>query len=414
MVFAIIATQKWQCNCMDIKTAFLQGRNFNRLVYLTPPSEAKTDKNLVWKLNKCVYGLNDASRVWYLTVRDQLLNSGARVSKYDEAIFTWYFDGQLQGIMCTHVDDFLWAGTSLFELRVIDKIRKDFIVKSEESRVFKYLGLDIIQNHSGISIKQDDFVKTLSLLDSGTAYDIESQMSEMQTTQCRSLIGKINWLATQTRPDLSYEVSDLSSQLKSGKVEVIKSINKVIRKAKKEASIINIPSLADATKISLVGYSDASFANLSDGGSQGGYIIFAIGSNGMHVPIAWQSRRVRRLVKSTQAAETLATVDAAEACIYYRMFLIDLLNLKDVAETMPITCKTDNSGVYSSVYSSTQILDKRLRIEMAILRELLEKREINTLQWVPTDYQIADSLTKGGVPSSKVLEHTSSSGTCIA
>ena len=124
MVFAIIATQKWQCNCMDIKTAFLQGRNFNRLVYLTPPSEAKTDKNLVWKLNKCVYGLNDASRVWYLTVRDQLLNSGARVSKYDEAIFTWYFDGQLQGIMCTHVDDFLWGEHLSLSLELLIKFVK--------------------------------------------------------------------------------------------------------------------------------------------------------------------------------------------------------------------------------------------------------------------------------------------------
>ena len=151
-------------------------------------------------------------------------------------------------------------------------------------------------------------------------------MSKMQTpnVDCRSMIGKINLLATQTRPDLSYAVSDVSSKLKSGIVEVIKSINKVIWNTKKEASIINIPILTDATRLSLVGYSDASFSNLSDGGSKEGYITFVIDSNGMHVAIAWQSRRAR-LVKSIQAAETLAIVDAAEACVYYRTVVLNLL-----------------------------------------------------------------------------------------
>ena len=232
-------------------------------------------------------------------------------------------------------------------------------------------------------------------------------------TDCRRVIGKLNWVATQTRPDLSFDVSCLSSVLKSGKLENIKIVNKVTRKAKKERSQISITSLSDLNKISIRVYTDSSFANLEDSGSQGGYMIFAVGPNNAHIPLSWQSRKIRRLAKSTQAAETLAMVDALEASIYYRKFILELLNLEDNKDNVQITCKTDNNAVFSSVNSSTQILDKRLRIEAAILRELLETKEIHSVQWVPTDCQIADSLTKSGVQSSKVLDHTCGSRTYL-
>ena len=67
-------------------------------------------------------------------------------------------------------------------------------------------------------------------------------------------------------------------------------------------------------------------------------------------------------------------------------------------------CKTDNAAEYDSAYSSTQILDKRLRIETAIIREMLEKKIVHKLEWIPTAVQIADCLTKRGVSSSKVLD----------
>ena len=40
---------------------------------------------------------------------------------------------------------------------------------------------------------------------------------------------------------------------------------------------------------------------------------------------------------------------------------------------------------------------------MDVLREMLERKEIAEISWVPTNTQIADSLTKKGVPSFKIL-----------
>ena len=87
--------------------------------------------------------------------------------------------------------------------------------------------------------------------------------------------------------------------------------------------------------------------------------------------------------------------------------ILDLLHLKDNKENIPITCKTDNSCMYDSVHSTTQILDKRLRIEMAILREMLNKKELSSISWIPTEVQVADALTKKGVPSFKILGYVS-------
>ena len=96
-------------------------------------------------------------------------------------------------------------------------------------------------------------------------------------------------------------------------------------------------------------------------------------------------------------------VDLAEACIFYKTFLCELLHIEDSSK-IPVICKTDNSGMYDCTHSSTQALDKRLRIEISILREMLSKREIDEIIWIPTDCQLADSLTKRGVPSYKILD----------
>ena len=47
--------------------------------------------------------------------------------------------------------------------------------------------------------------------------------------------------------------------------------------------------------------------------------------------------------------------------------------------------------------------EQRLCMEIAILREMLERKEIAEISWVPTNTQIAHSLTKKGVPLFKIL-----------
>ncbi|KAK4317301.1 hypothetical protein Pmani_011614 [Petrolisthes manimaculis] len=158
---AILASKKWGVNSIDIKAAFLQSERFERDVYLIPPTEADCDSNVLWKLQKCVYGLNDAVRKWYLTVKTFMLKMGCTQVKTDPAAFYWYDDGELCGMFLMHVDDFLWGGTKRFENVVIAKIRSQFQVKEQNKDIFKYIGLSIVQNDKGVTIHQNEYCKLL-------------------------------------------------------------------------------------------------------------------------------------------------------------------------------------------------------------------------------------------------------------
>ena len=122
IVLAVIASMKWNVNLLDIATAFLQGKNLDRNIYLKPPKQANSP-GVLWKLNKCVYGLDDASRFWYFRIREELNKLGCKMSKFDSAVFT-YFTDILEGILVVHVDDFMWAGNEKFEGTVITKLRE--------------------------------------------------------------------------------------------------------------------------------------------------------------------------------------------------------------------------------------------------------------------------------------------------
>lgn len=57
------------------------------MIYVQPPKECETDESIVWKLNKCVYGLLDASRNWFPNARKELERLKCEESKLDPALF---------------------------------------------------------------------------------------------------------------------------------------------------------------------------------------------------------------------------------------------------------------------------------------------------------------------------------------
>ena len=62
----VIKLKKWTCYTLDVKTAYLQGDEIQREVYLKPPNEGNWGG--LWKLKKTVYGLKDVAKAWYSKV----------------------------------------------------------------------------------------------------------------------------------------------------------------------------------------------------------------------------------------------------------------------------------------------------------------------------------------------------------
>ena len=72
----------------------------------------------------------------------------------------------------------------------------------------------------------------------------------------------------------------------------------------------------------IVGYSDASFANLRNASTQGGYIMFLYKDNKMFALI-FEDLKIFRVTKSTLAAETLALIETIEASFMIRAILLE-------------------------------------------------------------------------------------------
>ena len=158
ILLAIIASKSWKLHLLDIKTAFLQGRVMDRDVYLLPPSQVSS-KGHVWKLKRCMYGLMDASREWYLRVRDEFLRLGGEVSSFDPALFYWRVGPDPRGILGAHADDFLHATEE------VNRMKQVFKVGTEHSEAFQYLGLHLNQEHNCILLDQIKYISNVDLIE---------------------------------------------------------------------------------------------------------------------------------------------------------------------------------------------------------------------------------------------------------
>ena len=133
IILSITTSKGWLIKTTDIKSAFLQGKQIEREVYLRPPKEARTPAGIVWKLKHCLYGLNDAARHFYKSVKECLERIGCTQSALDPALFYMTKQGELIGFIACHVDDFLHAGNQEFEDMVLSKLKKRFLAGTYSS-----------------------------------------------------------------------------------------------------------------------------------------------------------------------------------------------------------------------------------------------------------------------------------------
>jgi hypothetical protein len=170
---------------------------------------------------------------------------------------------------------------------------------------------------------------------------------------------------------------------------------------KNTPSYILFPKMKSLRDVYVKVYTAASFANLTDGGSQGGHVIFVTdGKNSS--PLAWQSNKVRRVAKSTIASETLAMVDGCESAYALNRCLAEVVtgNSNDIK---PVVCVTDSHSLYDSAHTTSVLEDRRLQIEMNIIREMVQRNEL-ILEWCKTESQASDSLTKIGTSGAYLRE----------
>merc|ERR1712002_185008 len=131
MYFAVAANEGFNLRSLDIRAAFLQAKGLDREVFMEPPKDVKKEGKL-WKLKKPLYGLNDASRKFWLKVREVFGECKLKILDGDEAFYFRHDEeGNLEGMVSSHVDDFISAGTDRF-LEEITKIAEKLEISKLE------------------------------------------------------------------------------------------------------------------------------------------------------------------------------------------------------------------------------------------------------------------------------------------
>ena len=199
---------------------------------------------------------------------------------------------------------------------------------------------------------------------------------------------------------ISYETCVMSNIGKNPLGKVLHEANKALTKLKSRKVSLKIPNLGTPNDLRVLAYSDATYASLEDGSSQGGFIVFVQGKDNKVAPISWQSKKLDRVTKSPLASETLALSEAADAGFLISALIQEIFGLSVLP---PVQCFTDNKSLTSTLETSNLISDRRLRVDMARLREMVSEEEISVF-WVSGDLQLADSLTKRGASTLKLLK----------
>ena len=209
----------------------------------------------------------------YLHVRDEFIICGACVSKYNEAILYWQYKNTLQGVVCSHVENFFWGGSQIFKNQVICAVLKKSQISHQERAAFTYLGLQMKQLPNVIHVQQSSHVSDISPIVIQKGRNKFDTLTDDESHQLRVLAGQLNWVANQTRADNAFGARQASFAATNGTVNDLQVGNKALKKLLSEEVVLNFKNLGSIKKARISAFSYASHANLKGGSSQGGYIF---------------------------------------------------------------------------------------------------------------------------------------------
>ena len=101
--------------------------------------------------------------------------------------------------------------------------------------------------------------------------------------------------------------------------------------------------------------------------------------------------------------------DGCDMALYLSELLLAAFKTRGIEKSTPqIVCVTDSQSLYEAVGSTNLVSDKRLRVEISALRQMVNNSQV-AFQWVEGSFQISDPLTKRGA-STKLLRTVLESG----
>ena len=229
---------------------------------------------------------------------------------------------------------------------IISKLKQVFRIGAEHKQIFEYICIKLEQKSSfSINITQKDYIDSVSAvtLTQGDYKNPKRELSQTETTKLRGILGKLNWIAGMTRPEISF-VCETSTRIKDATVSNLISAYEIIKFVKNTPTYICILTLLFESLYIKV-FSDASFNNLNNGGSQGGFVVFLSDKFNKIAPTAWSSIKLKLVARSALAAKTLALSDGCDMSFFVSSRAKEMIYPRCCKDTR-IEGYTDNNSLY--------------------------------------------------------------------
>ena len=413
MLFTLCTQMGWSVMTADVTSAFLQAK-ITRDVYVVPPKDQQRP-GWLWKLLAAMYGLDDASLLWYKTVEEEMLNLGCKKLQSDPAIFYYHHPEEktLHGLVGWHVDDMNAGGSEYFYTNVLKPLMEKFQFGSVSTDNFRCLGWNIEHSADGsILVSQRDYadakVDYLDL-DKGelTSKDL---VKEEDIPAVRGAIGKIRWMTDQTRVDIAFEALLLSMASHKPTHGDVTLINKVVAKIKRQEVKLKFNKL-DSDRWTLTVFADASKGNLgSKTESTIAYLIFLSDGYNKGEPLrrcnllAWKSQKARRVVVSTYDAEAMALNMGIQGALVIKNHINEIMNWEE--DVIDVEAFTDCNDVYNAVVANKPYPkgDQLASLDVAAVKRYRELKMLDRFEWVNTELMLADTLTKQGKKADTLID----------
>ena len=413
VIFGIIF--QWALRQVDFIMAYPQAP-IEEDIYMEVPQGIDTtkgnSKDMVLKLLKNIYGQKQAGRVWNSYLVEKLASIGFYPSLIDDCVF---FRGDV--IFMVYVDDGIFVGNDDMQLQAIIKEMQDLGLKIEDQgHPADYVGVNIKKLRNGsYELTQraliDSIINDVGLSDSKTKpvpakvslqlHAFKDQPIFDLNFNYRSAVGKLNYLAQTTRPDIMYATHQIAKYSSDPRVPHGEAILYLVRYLKRTRDL-GICFKPDPEKgfecfcdADFSGNWNKQFASVdpSTSKSRSGWVVFYAGC-----PVCWASKLQSQVALSTTEAEYIAMSQALRDVIPVMNFIQEMNDkgFQVICNLPNVYCKVfeDNSGALELArLPKLRPRTKHINVCYHHFREHVRKGLIKIFP-VSTKDQIADVLTK--------------------
>ena len=174
-----------------------------------------------------------------------------------------------------------------------------------------------------------------------------------------------------------------------------------MEKAKQDPITLNFTRLGPREDLRIKLYTGASCNNQNEKlkSTEGRVVALENAKSNKCNVFSWKTRKISRICRSVKGAETRALENGLDEAVHFARMVHEIysgvVDLKK-PEQIEVNAFTDNKGLWENIHNTRQCDEKLLRNSVALIKQMLEVKEVNRIDWVETSGMLADALTKQG------------------